>query len=289
MLMGQKVSFLCFFVILSFSLFVAVAFARQHSQAQNQKVPAVKNAPASKKQFAELDLFSGDSYTEDTDEMDGSGRRSEDVSNKPLKEILDKFELDIVPEISEMIDEFVHLFDHVTGQDHFVAANKVLEAFLKALFLTLEPAGKVQPKLQGTLTPQMMDDLLNVQMEHFNNLLAKYPDISKTQLPAFLSKYVVVIFDTLKQAYRSVSDLGFNLNWSLIFILLPFLERLPTDIFFREHFAEILDIPGQLKQSIHDFLEDIFSSDQAHFVRMFVSFLKTVDWQKLLKTGKVEL
>jgi len=68
----------------------------------------------------------------------------------------------------------------------------------------------------------------------------------------------------------------------------PLLKQIPTDLFEREMFSDVLAFPAQLKQMLKDVLKTLFSGDQAHFLHIIVAFLKTVDIKSFFQE-KVEL
>jgi len=229
-----------------------------------------------------------DSSIEDVAVIDKKGPET-DASRMAWSEILDKFGLDIPDRVVDFLDHANEMFEEHTHDREFNASNSVVAALKAAFGRTLEPVKKASDRPQGALDPVTVNELFDVMQVNFEDIMNNSSHVKASRVKGFVDKYVNDFFKSLKDLYRSGYAVGLSVNWSMIFIVLPFLDRIPTDIFFRDSFEELLLVPGQLKQSVHDFLEDLLQGDQAHFIRMIMSFAKTVDWQGMFRGEKVEL
>jgi len=233
------------------------------------------------------------SYTEDTMTEDhalvAAKAPTTDASLMTWSEILHKFGLNIPSYLVNLLDHAHDMFEEHTKDSEFNAGNAVLAALKAAFRRTLEPAMKASNRPQGSLEPVTVDELFDVMQSNFLDIMMNNPHVLRSNLKPYVTQYVGEFFKSLKDLYRAGYTGGLSVNWTMIFMLFPYLDLIPTDIFFRDSFEELLQVPGQLKQSMHDLLEDMLAGDQAHFIRMILSFVQTIDWQKMFRNEKVEL
>jgi hypothetical protein len=265
----MKVSvLLSIFLLSSLTLFSPFALARNE---KNKRAPVA----------SELEVI--DSTESDMTEDYYQKPPTEDFSRKNMSDILQKFGLNIVPELTNLLDHVDGLFLLYTQDAHFVAMNRVIAAFKNSFLRTLEPVKRSKSQPSGSLEPHTVNELFEVQQKHFQDIIKVDPDVNTSQIEPFIRDYVGHFFETLKSIYEKIYSTGLSLNWTLIFMLLPFVERLPTDLLDRSMFSDVLDVPGQMKQALHDFLSELMSGDQAHFIRMIVTFLSTLDFKRMMQ------
>lgn len=225
--------------------------------------------------------------TDDYEHLEHPVSSGENVADKKPSDILGKFGLGkIVPQIVAALDHADGLITDMTNEKHFNAVNKVIKAFIRSFESTIAPAMSANDRPQGAIRPETMNNLLDAQAQHFNDDLLNDRDVQATHLKHFIHQYADQIFLTLKDGYTQMFKMGLQLTWSLIFMVMPFLSLIPTDIFSRDMLGEVLEVPGQLKQFVHDTLESVFSGDKAHFVEMIIHFVSTMISSQ---TEKVEL
>lgn len=229
---------------------------------------------------------------QDTTEEDTtvSKESTVDATNMRWSDIMDKFGLDIARDIAALLDHAHDIVDKHTKEAEFEAMNDVLETLKESFFMTLKPLENAKVKPSGSLEPSTVSELFDVMQTHFRDILMSHDNLTKSSIQPFVSHYVGPFFASIKELYAKGYSLGLSLNWSMIYILAPFLKNVPTDIFSRSSFQEILSVPGMLKQALYDMLEQLFSGDLAHVIRMILAFMQTIDWQRMMgNSEKVEL
>jgi len=214
-----------------------------------------------------------------------TGRPYFDASKLTTSDILKKFGLDhLVPNFVSMLDHANGLFTNYTQKRYINAVNRVAAAFKTAFLQTLEPAKLASPRPSGTLDVQDVKDLFAAQKRIFHDLVAKELGVDQDQVEPFFKQYVDPFYASLNEAYSYIYSKGLSLNWMILFFALPYIDDFDTNVIDSEMFAHLRDMPGQMKQTLHDFLTDILSGSQAHFIRMIISILSTFDFKKLMST-----
>jgi len=247
-----------------------------------------RDATAVKRKYDDVRVLEDETTSEDGAVVERKTTVTTDASRMTWNEILNKFGVNIPNYVVDLLDHANDMFEEHTKDSGFNAGNAVIAALKAAFRRTLEPAMRASSRPQGTLEPVTVDELFDVMQSNFLDIMSNSPHVTRSRIKPYVSKYVGDFFKSLKDMYRGGYAVGLSINWTMIFIVMPYFDLLPTEVFMRDSFAEFLQVPGQLKQSLHDFLEDMLSGDQAHFIRMILSFVQTIDWQKMLR-GRDEL
>jgi len=242
-----------------------------------------RDTSAVKRKYDDVRVLEDATTSEDGAVVEKKSTVTTDASSMTWSEILMKFGLNIPNFVVELLDHANDMFEEHTKDSEFNAGNAVVASLKAAFRRTLEPAMKASNRPQGTLEPVTVDELFDVMQTNFMKIMESSPHVSRSRIKPYVSKYVSDFFKSLKDMYRGGYAVGLSINWTMIFILMPYFDLIPTEIFMRDSFEELLKVPSQLKQSLHDFLEDMLSGDQAHFIRMILSFVQTIDWQKMLR------
>lgn len=272
----------CINIFLLF-LFLTLSGYSYHFQGALARTPA--KPPSGSSKYSELDLV--DHTTTDTDVSEHSynhdSRPSFDARGLNTSAILNKFGLNIVPKFTQLLDQADKQFSAYTQEEHFQVINLVLAALKDSFLKTLHPLQhSSSQRPTGSLEPETINELFDVQEKHFHKILKEdleHYDLSHMshELDPFFQEYIGHFFKSMKESYANIYHNGVSLNWTLLFLIVPFIERLPTDVVERDMFSDLLDIPGQLKQKLHDFLEDIMSGNQAHFLDTLLKMIGLKD------------
>jgi len=268
-----------FFLVLFLALSLSLVSGRGGSS----------NYGKGKNKYDEVQVLEETTMSEDVAVMEKKPASSTDASRMTWAEILNKFGLNIPTYMVDLLDHAVDTFEEHTKDSEFNAGNAVVAALKASLRKTLDPAMKAKNPPSGSLQPVTVDELFDVMQSHFVDIMSDDHHVSRSRLKPYVAKYVNDFFKSLKDMYRAGYAVGLSINWTVIFMIMQYLDLVPTDIFFRDSFQELLQVPGTLKQGLHDFLEEMLSGDQAHFVRMILSFVQTIDWQRMFRNEKVEL
>lgn len=205
------------------------------------------------------------------------------------KEILDHYGLgNAVPFFTEMLDHADHMFKYATRDQHFTMVNRVLGALKNAFLSTVRLVQKAPVPLPQVINKDMIDQVAEVMEQQFHDMLQKDPDVDLAQIEPFFRTYADHFFLAMRNGYKTLFDMGISLTWTIVYMIVPFIEKLDTEIINRSMFKDVLDVPDHLKKFLDDTLAEIMTSDYAHFVQMAAAFLSTIDMKKLM-TRKDEL
>jgi len=158
--------------------------------------------------------------------------------------------------------------------------NAVVDAFKNSFVDAVSEVERARDAPKGTITLEMMRIFLSRQETIFIQYIQRDPRIRPEWMVFFEKLHHV--FDGLAEIYREVDHYGLNLNWMWLSMAKPFIEPVfanITNIFDHYMIVDLLDNVSQMKESIHSFIEDIMSGDQAHVIRMVAQFVASVDWK----------
>jgi len=206
----------------------------------------------------------------------------------------------LLPLITDFIEPFentVKLFSNLNQDEHFHILNLVLDSFKKSFVEAVSEVEKAQlmhdaPK--GPISVEMMRSFLSQQESIMYRLIQRDPRIVQSDWMMFLDK-LHHVFDGLYEIYKEIDSYGkpygITLSWTWVSFLKTIIAPLPTNLFDRNMFLDVLEIPSKMKETVHYFVEEVVSSEQGHLVKMVAAFLTTVDWKNLTRNGaaKVEV
>jgi len=156
--------------------------------------------------------------------------------------------------------------------------NGVVDAFKRSFVDALSEVERQRDAPKGTITLEMMHIFLGRQEKIFVQYIRRDPKINQPEWMSFFDKLHHVFFG-LEEIYKEVDHYGLHLNWMWLSMIKPFIEPLPTNVFDHYMIVDLLDNVSQMKDAIHNFIEDVMSGDQAHLIRMVAQFVASVDWK----------
>lgn len=200
-------------------------------------------------------------------------------------ELLEKHGLDEVAdqfaEFIQMFDIGTHFFSKLNDNEQFYVLNLLVDAFKQSYLLTIEEVNNAKDKPHGPITFQMMKDLLERQEMHLKRLLKKDSRILNSEWAQFFDK-IHMVFDGLRTLYSMSVENELVLQWWMLLSTSSFVKMIPSDLFDKSVFGELLHMPLALKDSIHEILEHIMQSDYASLIKLTSNMAAKYDWNKLL-------
>jgi len=204
-------------------------------------------------------------------------------SSQTIGSILRKFGLsNFEHSFLRVFDQADNLFRNLNHDQHFQVINRILDAFKIAWLHAMDQYQQSSDTPSGSIDADAMNDFVKVVEEQFHRILSNDKEVRESELAPFLAQ-VHHVFDMVTSAYEQILELELpiQLSWSLFFMVKPLIERIPTDLFERAMFQELLEMPSLLKERLHDLLENLLSGDQAHFIRLILTFLSNLDYSML--------
>lgn len=200
-------------------------------------------------------------------------------------ELLEKHGLDEVAdqfaEFIQLFDTGTHFFSKLNDNEQFYVLNLLVDAFKQSYLMTIDEVNNAKDKPYGPITSQMMKDLLERQEMHLKRILKKDPRILNSEWAQFFDK-IHMVFDGLKTLYSMLVENELVLQWWMLLSTPTFIKIIPSDLFDKSVFGELLHMPLALKDSIHEILEHIMQSDYAPIIKLASNMAAKYDWNKLL-------
>jgi len=185
-----------------------------------------------------------------------------------------------------MLDHWDGLYS--TAVDHFDAVNDILEALRQSFLKMVDMVRSAPEPLPSSIDNEMIVQVVNVMETNFHEQVQQNKRINMDRIEPFFKTYADAFFGSLSTGYQTMYGMGISLTWPIVYMITPFVQRLPSQVVDREMFQGVFEAPGELKQALYNLLADIMKSDYAHFVQMIAAFLSTVDFKRMLG-DKVEL
>lgn len=201
---------------------------------------------------------------------------SELLEKHGLNEVSDQFS-----DFIQVFDTSAHFFSKLKDNDQFEVLNLVIDAFKQSYLMTIDEVNNAKDKPSGQITTQMMKDLLERQEMHLKHLLKKDPRIMDSEWVQFFDK-LHMVFDGLKTLYGLAIENEMSLQWWMLLLTPSFIKAIPSDLFDKNVFGELLHMPLALKDYIHDILEHMMQSDYAPLIKLGSNMATRYDWRKLL-------
>jgi hypothetical protein len=181
----------------------------------------------------------------------------------------------------QMFDTGTHFFSRLNDDEQFGVLNRLVDAFKQSYLTTIDEVNNAKDKPNGAVSLQMMRDLLDRQEMHLKRLLKKDDKILTSEWAQFIGK-LHLVFDGLKTLYATAVEGDLALYWWMLLLTPSFVKAIPSDLFDKSVFGELLHMPLALKDSIHDILEHMMQSDYAPMIKLVSNMAAKYDWSKLL-------
>jgi hypothetical protein len=212
-------------------------------------------------------------YGNDHFDVDLDHSLQEDHVKLTSHEFLEKHGLgQIAHHFSQFISIFdtsTHLFSKLDDDEQFGVLNRVIEAFRDAYIKTVGDVS-ASPNRPGTYNISAMKDFFSRHEMNFNRLLQQDQNILDSEWAQFLGQ-THYVFDSLKELYQLALANGLPglpLNSFMLDLSATMMRAVPDDLFNRNTFSEVLQMPGQLQSTLHDILESALTSDYGPMIKM---------------------
>jgi hypothetical protein len=240
--------------------------------------------------FAPTSSSAGKTY-QDTGVVPIAEDDSED-ENLSTHELLEKHGLpDVARELSgflQMFDTTAHFFSKLNEDEHFDVLNLVIDAFKRSFVTTMNEVMNAKDAPSGPISLPMMKDFFSRQEIHFKESIKRDSRIYESEWITLLGQ-VHIVFDSLKKIYQLALESHMSLDWWMLKLASPMIEKIPIDLFDRTMFSELLEVPIGIKQTVHDTLESVLTSDYAPMLKIGAQLAANYDWRKLMNDEHAEL
>jgi len=222
---------------------------------------------------------------------DDSHYDSED-ENLSTHELLEKHGLpDVARQLASflaMFDTTAHFFSKLNEDEHFDVLNLVIDAFKRSFVTTMNEVMNAKDAPSGPISLPMMKDFFSRQEIHFKESIKRDSRIYESEWITLLGQ-VHIVFDSLKKVYQLALENHMSLDWWMLKLASPMIEKIPIDLFDRTMFSELLEVPIGIKQTVHDTLESLLTSDYAPMLKIGAQLAANYDWRKLMNDEHAEL
>jgi len=187
-----------------------------------------------------------------------------------------------------IFDDGTDFFKKLNSDDKFDILNDVIRSFKRSFLMVINEFSSAKPAPSGSLSLAQASDFLVRQEVHFKSMLVANPKIVKDEWNHFLGM-THMIFNSLKKLYSLALESHLAPEWWMLEMASPMINNIPDDLFDRETFKDLLDVPTGIRNTIHDVLESALTSDYGPILKIGAQLAANYDWRKLMNTGHKDL
>jgi hypothetical protein len=190
-----------------------------------------------------------------------SAAAKQDRSRMSTSEFLEAHGLrDIAEKLSQFIsifDSSTHFFDQLNDSDEFEILNVLISYFRDSFVDTVDEAKRSAEAKGGSMSLSSMRDFFNRQEMIFNEKMRQDPRFRKW---AKVIPQTHHVFDSLVKLYQLCIENGIPMPWWMLQMVGPLCANIPDRLLDHDQFEEFLKVPSTMQASLHELLEQAFTS-----------------------------